>query len=62
MRHRVLISLEIDAQDERQAYELALKLDGLLRQPMVQMTIQSEGIPLVNGNGNLTVHQPQRIR
>ena len=62
MRYRVLIGLEIEAQDDRQAHESALKLDGLLRQPIVQMAIEGEGIRLAHGNGNPITHQPQRAR
>lgn len=59
MRYRVYMSIVIDAPNDRQAYEHALKLDSLLKGPMVQMAAASEGIRL-SGDGAPVVHQPQR--
>lgn len=57
MRYRVLMSVAIDAASDRQAYEHALKLHGLLKSPMVKMAVESEGIRL-SGDGQPVVHEP----
>jgi len=57
MRYRVLMSIEIDARDDRQAYENALKFESLLKNPMVRMAVESEGIQLAD-DGRPVVHQP----
>jgi hypothetical protein len=57
MRYRVLVSVEIDVANDRQAHECAVKLGDLLKEPFVAMTIQGAGIPL-SGDGNLVVYQP----
>lgn len=57
MRYRILMSVEVDASDDREAYQKALKLDGLLKSPMVRMAVMSEGVQL---SGDPIVHQPQR--
>ena len=59
MKYRVQMSIEIDARNDQEAYEAALKLKGLLATPVVKMAVQSEGIQL-SGNGRPIVHQPQR--
>lgn len=53
------MSMAVNAADERQANEYALKLAGLLKSPMVRMAVQAEGVRLY-GDGQATVHQPQR--
>ena len=57
VRYRILVSIEIDSRDDRQAYEAATKLEALLKSPMVKMAVESEGIPL-SGDGKIVVHQP----
>jgi hypothetical protein len=52
------MSVEVEARDDRHAYEVAVQLDKLLKAPMVKMAISSEGIRL---SGDAIVHQPQRI-
>lgn len=57
MRYRILMSIEIEARDDRQAYESAVKFEGLLKNPMVRMAVESEGIQL-SDDGRPIVHQP----
>lgn len=58
----MLVSIDIDEGDDRQAYQTALKLEGLLKQPIVQMAIAGEGVRLAGGDKALTVHQPIPLR
>jgi len=60
MRFRVTMSITVDARDDREAYEYAKKLAGLLKSPLVKMAVEGEGIRLSNGDGKPVVHQPQR--
>jgi|WetSurMetagenome_2_1015567.scaffolds.fasta_scaffold80321_2 hypothetical protein len=48
MRYRIVAIIDVDARDDRQAYEHALKLDALLKSPMAKMMFDSEGIRLAN--------------
>jgi hypothetical protein len=59
VRFRVMMSVEIEAADYRQAHAHALKLLELLKGPLVKMAVESEGIRL-SGDGRPIVHQPQR--
>ena len=59
VRYRITMSMEIEARDDRQAHECALKLQELLKSPLVRMAVASEKIQL-SGDGNPVVHQPQR--
>jgi len=54
------MSITVDARDDREAYEYAKKLAGLLKSPLVKMAVEGEGIRLSNGDGKPVVHQPQR--
>lgn len=58
MRHRILMSLEVDAADFNQAYEYAIELKKLLQSPMVKMAVEGNGIRL-SEDGNITVYEPQ---
>lgn len=60
MRYRITMSIEVDARDDRQAYEYAMKLSDLIKGPLVRMAVQAEGIQLSGGDGRPIVHQPQR--
>lgn len=59
MRYRITLSIEVEARDDRQAYEYATKLADLLKTPLVRMAVEGEGIRL-SGDGRPIVHQPQR--
>lgn len=61
MKYRVTMSIEVEAGDDRHAYEVAKKLDGLLKTPLVKMAVAGEGIRLSGGDGKPIVHQPQRV-
>jgi hypothetical protein len=50
MRYRVTMSVAIEAVDDRQAHECAVKLSKLLKSPLVKMAVE--------GDGNPIVHQP----
>ena len=59
MRYRILMSMEVEARDGRQAHEFALKLKELLKSPMVRMAVEADGIRL-SGDGKPIVHEPRR--
>ena len=46
MRYRVVATIEVEARDDREAWEAAQKLDGLLKSPMAKMMLEGEGIRL----------------
>lgn len=60
MRFRIMMSIEVEARDDREALEYAMKFSELLKSPLVKMAVQSEGIRLANGDGRVVVHQPTR--
>jgi hypothetical protein len=53
------MSIEIEAPNDRQAYDHATKLTELLKSPFVRMAVEREGIRL-SGDGKPVVYQPQR--
>ncbi len=57
MRYRVYMSVELDASDDHEAHENALKLEKLLRDPMVRMAAHMQGVTL---SGDPVVHHPRR--
>lgn len=60
MRYRIAMSIEVNATGDRQAYEYAVKLNELLKTPLVRMAVEGEGIQLSGGDGRPIVHEPQR--
>jgi hypothetical protein len=54
------MSIEVEAQDGRQAHEFALKFAELLKSPLVRMAVEGEGIRLAGSDGHPIVYQPQR--
>jgi len=58
VRYRILMSIEVQAADDRQAADHARKLGELLKSPLVKMAVMGEGIELSNG-GDLIVYQPR---
>lgn len=59
VRHRILMSIEVETTGDRQAHEYALKLLDLLKGPLVRMGVENEGIRL-SGDGRPIVYQPKR--
>lgn len=59
MRFRVMMSVEVEASGDAEAYEYAKKLSGLLKGPLVKMAVEAEGIRLANGS-QAVVYAPQR--
>lgn len=59
MRYRVTMSIEVEARNNQEAHDQALKLKELLKSPLVRMAVEGEGIQL-SGDGRPIVHQPQR--
>jgi len=53
------MSIEVEARDDRQAYEHATKLAELLKSPLVRMAVSGEGIQL-SSDGKPIVYRPQR--
>jgi hypothetical protein len=60
MNYRQLMHFVIVARDDNEAAEVAKKLDGLLKTPLVRMAIQGEGIRLAHGDGRPVVYAPKR--
>lgn len=54
-----MMSILVEARNDRDALEQAKKLEALLKGPLVKMGIEGEGVRL-SGDGNPVVHQPQR--
>ncbi len=59
VRFRILVSIEVQAQNEPEADAHAKKLSKLLKNPLLRMQLESEGIRLVGDDGPI-VHKPQR--
>ncbi len=57
MKYRIFVAVDVDARDDHQAVDQANKLGELLKNPMVKMAIESEGIRTI---GQAVVHMPQR--
>jgi hypothetical protein len=55
--YRVAMSISIEATDDRQAREYAMKLSKLLKSPFVRIAVEGEGIRLA-GDGRPVVYQP----
>jgi hypothetical protein len=59
MRYTVTVSMKIEARDDSEAHEHALKLKKLLESPLVRIAVESEGVKLAQG-ASPVVYQPQR--
>lgn len=59
MKYRVLLSIEVEARDDREAYASAKKLKELLKSPFVRMAVEGDGIRL-SDDGHPVVYRPQR--
>jgi hypothetical protein len=59
VRYRIAMGITVEARNDREARECALKLAELLKGPLVKMAVAGEGIQL-SGDGRPVVHQPQR--
>lgn len=57
VKYRILMHVEVDARDDSQALEWANKLGELLKNPLVRMSIEGEGIRVT---GETQVYTPQR--
>ncbi len=57
MRFRIIMTVTVDALDDREAHAHAVQLQELLREPLVRMAVAGKGISLV---ADPVVHQPQR--
>jgi hypothetical protein len=60
MNYRQLMHFVIVARDDREAADVAKKLDKLLKTPLVRMAIQGEGVQLAYGDGRPVVYAPTR--
>lgn len=59
MRYRQLVHFIVEARDDRDAAEVAKKLDRLLKTPLVRMAIEGEGVKLAHGDGRPVVYAPK---
>jgi len=55
-----MMSIEVEASSDAQAYENAKKLGELLKSPLVRMAVENEGIRL-SGDGRPIVHHPEYV-
>ena len=60
MKHKISMCIIVETRDDRDAAEIAKKLQGLLKTSLVRMAIQSEGIRLAHEDGRPVVYAPQR--
>jgi hypothetical protein len=60
MKYKILMHFIIEARDDRDAADVAKKLDGLLKSPFVRIAIQGEGVRPADGDGKPVVYAPQR--
>lgn len=60
MRHKIMMHVVVETKDDRDASEIAKKLDKLIKSPLVRMAIQGEGVQLAHGDGKPVVYAPQR--
>lgn len=58
MRYRLHLHIDIDARDDREALDHAKKLEETLKNPIVRMSLESDGIRPV---GDATMYQPKRV-
>jgi hypothetical protein len=58
-KYRITMSMAVEAINDHQAHDYAVKLAELLKSPLVKMAVSNEGIRL-SGDGRPIVHQPQR--
>lgn len=59
MRYRLTVSIEVEARSLDEAKANTHKLCALIKEPIVRLSIESEGIKLANGNGNPVAYNPQ---
>lgn len=57
MSHRILVHVDVEARDDREALEWAQKLGELLKNPLVRVAMEGEGIRVTSQQ----VYQPQRL-
>lgn len=57
--YRFLMSIEVSASHDGEAHEQALRLEKMLKTPLLKMAVEGEGVRLV-GDGRPIVYQPQR--
>lgn len=57
MTHRITVSVDVAARDDRQAAEWARKLDELLKNPVVRIAMEGAGIVVETQQ----VYEPQRV-
>lgn len=57
MRYRVFVSIDVNARNYGHAFECAKKLDKLLKEPMLRMMLEGEGIQLFPEEQPI-VHRP----
>lgn len=55
-----MLSIEVNAANDREAVANAVKMRELLKSPLVRMAVEGDGIKLA-GDGNPVVHHPQRL-
>jgi hypothetical protein len=60
MKHKILMHFILETRDDRDAAEIAKKLEGLLKKSIVRMAIEAEGIRLAHGDGKPVVYAPTR--
>ena len=59
MKYQVLMAVTIEARTPQEAAAHAVKLKELVKNPLVRMAIESEGVRLANGEP--VVYTPQQV-
>jgi|GEM_PF-2561089 hypothetical protein len=60
-RFRVYAEVIIEANSHEEAVEQAIKLKKMLKNPLVKMTLASDGVILADGDGRPNVLNPQLV-
>lgn len=59
MRFKLLMEMTVEARTPQEAVEHSVKLRELVKNPLVKMAIEGEGIRLADGDGRPVVFKPQ---
>ena len=59
MKFKLLMEMTVEARTLEEAAAHAVKLKNLVKNPLVKMAIEAEGIRLAGGDGQPAVFKPQ---
>jgi hypothetical protein len=58
MKYRLMLHFDIEARDDAEATDHAKKIGATVRNPLVRMSLESDGIRPI---GDAVVYAPQRV-